>query len=60
MMIDWEDYAAERIAKKKALIEKEKAKEHPDELRIRMLEADIWMLENSCGMIRDIRPAIII
>jgi len=50
-MIDWgkyyEDYAAKRIQRKQELLKEEKAKEQPDETRIRMLEADIWVLQNS-------------
>ena len=50
-MIDWtsyyEDYAAKRIQRKQELLAEEKAKEKPDETRIRMLEADIWILQNS-------------
>ena len=49
--LDWTnyytDYAAERIQRKKELLAMEKAKAEPNEIRIRMLEADIWVLQNS-------------
>ena len=50
-MIDWStyytDYATQRIQRKQELLAEEKAKEQPDPTRIRMLEADIWVLQNS-------------
>ena len=50
-MIDWTtyytDYATQRIQRKQELLAEEKAKEQPDPTRIRMLEADIWVLQNS-------------
>ena len=49
--LDWtnyyEDYATKRIQRKKELLAEEKAKPEPDKTRIRMLEADIWVLQNS-------------
>ena len=50
-MIDWkkyyEDYAAERIQRKRELLEEERRKKEPNEFTIRRLEADIWVLQNS-------------
>ena len=50
-MIDWTtyytDYATQRIQRKQELLAEEKAKEQPDSTRIKMLEADIWVLQNS-------------
>ena len=37
----------ERIERARQLIEEEKAKENPDQKRIKMLERRIWMLQNS-------------
>ena len=43
----YEDYAAERIQRKRELLEEERRKKEPNEFTIRRLEADIWVLQNS-------------
>ena len=44
--MNYEEYAARRIAKKEAQIAEEKAKAQPNAERIKRLENDLWMLRN--------------